>query len=114
MLTSPELKTYIDEQRDRGVGNIQQFEIEYEKRYAMTAAAFILTIIGMSLSSRKVRGGIGLNIGIGLVLSFAYILFMQITQTFAINGTTSPRVAMWIPNIVFTIIAVLLYRKASK
>jgi len=82
-LTSPELKRYITEQRERGVANIQQFEIEYEKRYAMTAAALILTIIGFSLSSRKVRGGTGLNIMIGIVLSFSYILFMQVTQTFA-------------------------------
>ena len=113
-LTSPDLKRYITEQRERGVANIQQFEIEYEKRYAMTAAALILTIIGFSLSSRKVRGGTGLNIMIGIVLSFSYILFMQVTQTFAQNGYTSSRVAMWIPNILFTLIAVVLYKKASR
>ena len=113
-LTSPELKRYITEQRERGVANIQQCEIEYEKRYAMTAAALILTIIGFSLSSRKVRGGTGLNIMIGIVLSFSYILFMQVTQTFAQNGYTSSRVAMWIPNILFTLIAVVLYKKASR
>ena len=114
MLTSPELRRYINEQKKRGVANIQQFEIEYEKRFAMTAAAFILTIIGLSLSSRKVRGGMGLNIGIGLLLSFSYILFMTVTQTFAVNGYTSPRVAMWIPNILYLIIAIILYRKASR
>ncbi len=114
MLTSPELKAYIDSQKKRGAANIQQFEIEYERRYAMSAAAFILTIIGMSLSSRKVRGGIGLNIGIGLALSFSYILFMQVTQTFAVSGYTSPRVAMWIPNILYSIIAVVLYKRASR
>ena len=114
MLTSPQLKKYVEEQRDRGVANIQQFEIEYEKRYAMTAAAFILTIIGLALSSRKVRGGIGLNIGIGLVLSFSYILFMTVTQSFAVSGLTSPRVAMWIPNILYTIIAIVLYKRASR
>ena len=80
----------------------------------MTAAAFILTVIGMSLSSRKVKGGMGLNIGIGLVLSFSYILFMTITQSFAQSDLTSPFVAMWIPNIVFTIIAVILYKKAAR
>ena len=113
-LTSPELRRYINEQKKRGVANIQQFEIEYEKRFAMTAAAFILTIIGLSLSSRKVRGGMGLNIGIGLLLSFSYILFMTVTQTFAVNGYTSPRVAMWIPNFLYLIIAIFLYRKASR
>lgn len=114
MLTSPQLRDYINKQKARGVANIQQFEIEYEKRFAMTAAAFILTIIGMSLSSRKVRGGMGINIGIGLVLSFSYILFMTVTQTFAINGYTSPRVAMWIPNLVYAVIAIFLYRKAAR
>ena len=79
----------------------------------MTAAAFILTIIGMSLSSRKIKGGMGVNIGIGLVLSFSYILFMTVTSTFAVSGYTSPMVAMWIPNILYTIIAVVLYYKAS-
>ena len=80
----------------------------------MTAAAFILTVIGMSLSSRKVRGGMGLNIGIGLVLSFSYILFMTITQTFAQSDLTSPMLAMWIPNIIYAIIALILYYNASR
>ncbi len=73
-MTSPELREYIRRQKGRGVANIQSFEVEQERRYAMTAAAFILTIIGMSLSVKKVKGGMGLNIGIGLVLSFSYIL----------------------------------------
>jgi len=114
MLTSPELRHYINKQKARGVANLQQFELEYEKRFAMTAAAFILTVIGLSLSSRKVRGGMGVNIGIGLVLSFSYILFMTVTQTFAISGYTSPRLAMWIPNIVYTIIAIFLYHRAAR
>ena len=114
MLTTPQLTDYINKQRQRGVANIQQFELEYERRYAMAAAAFILTVIGMSLSSRKVKGGMGLNIGIGLILSFTYILFMTVTQTFAVSGYTSPRVAMWIPNIVYTFIAIYLYRRAAR
>lgn len=111
MLTTPALSQYIERQKERGVANIQSFQVEYHRRFAMTAAAFILTLIGLSLSSRKVKGGMGLNIGIGLVLSFSYILFMTITQTFAISGLTSPFVAMWIPNIVYTIIAIILYRR---
>ncbi len=113
-LTTPELKEYIDQQKARGVANIKNFEIEYERRFAMTAAAFILTIIGLSLSSRKVRGGIGLNIGIGLLLSFSYLLFMTVTSTFAVSGYTSARVAMWIPNIIYSIIAAFLYYRACK
>ncbi len=113
-MTTPALHEYINRQIKRGVGNIQTFQVEYHRRFAMTAAAFILTIIGMALSSRKVKGGMGLNIGIGLVLSFSYILFMTITQTFAISGLTSPLVAMWIPNIIYSIIAITLYRRLVK
>ena len=111
--TTPQLEEYISRQKARGVANIEAFEIEYHRRYAMCAAAFILTVIGMSLSSKKVKGGMGINIGIGLVLSFSYILFMTVTSTFAISGLTSPMVAMWIPNFIYTIIAVVLYLRAS-
>jgi lipopolysaccharide export system permease protein len=113
-LTSPQLKAYITRQKERGVANIKSFEIEYERRYAICAAAFILTVIGMSLSSKKVKGGMGLNIGIGLLLSFSYILFMTVTSSFAVSGYTSPRVAMWIPNIVYAIVAIILYFKAAR
>ena len=113
-LTTPQLSEYIDKQKMRGVANIKAFEIEKERRIASTAAAFILTLIGMSLSSRKVKGGMGMNIGIGLGLSFSYILFSTVTSTFAISGFTTPFIAMEIPNLVYLIIGVLLYRRASK
>lgn len=112
-LTTPELDLYIRQQKARGVANITQFEIEKERRYAMTAAAFILTLIGMSLSARKVKNGMGINIGIGLVLSFTYILFSTVTSSFAVSGATSPMVAMWIPNIVYLLIGLILYKRAS-
>lgn len=114
MMTTPELTEYVRKQKMRGVANIKNFEIEREKRIAETAAAFILTLIGMTLSSKKVKGGMGLNIGIGLGLSFGYILFSAITSSFAINGYTSPAVAMEIPNMVYLVIAIYLYRRASK
>jgi lipopolysaccharide export system permease protein len=113
-MTTPQLATYINRQKKRGIGNIQLFEIEYHKRFAAIMAAFILTAIGASLSSRKIKGGMGLNIGIGLGLSFSYILFVTVTSTFAINGYVSPVVAAWIPNILYTFIAVYLYRKAPR
>lgn len=112
-LTTPELRRYIARQRERGVANIASFEIELHRRYASTVAAFILTIIGMTLSAHKRRGGTGVNIGIGLVLSFTYILFSTVTASFAVSGITSPLVAEWIPNIVFSIIAIILYRRAA-
>lgn len=113
-MTSPELKEYISRQQQRGVANIELFEVEYQRRYAITAAAFILTVIGMSLSSKKTKGGMGLNIGIGLILSFSYILFMTITQTFALSGLTSAMVAMWIPNMIYAVIAVILFLRANR
>jgi len=113
-LTTPKLKAYIDRQKKRGIGNMQTFEIEYHKRYAMTFAAFILTIIGASLSSRKIKGGMGFNIGIGFALSFSYVLFMQISSSFAVSGAVSPFVAVWIPNILYLGIAAYLYTKAPR
>ena len=113
-LTTPQLSEYIDRQKMRGVANIKAFEIEKERRYATTAAAYILTLIGMSLSSRKVKGGMGLNIGIGLGLSFSYILFSTITSSFAISGLTSPFIAMWIPNAIYLLIGIFLFYRASK
>ena len=113
-LTNKELSEYINRQKKRGVSNIKSFEIELERRYAMIAASFILTVIGLSLSSKKVKGGMGVNIGVGLLLSFSYILFMTVTSSFAISGIASPRVAMWIPNIIYIVIAIYLYRKAQK
>lgn len=113
-LTTPQLNNYIEKQRMRGVANIKAFEIERERRYATTAAAFILTLIGMSLSSRKVKGGMGLNIGIGLALSFSYILFSTVTSSFAVSGLTTPFIAMEIPNVVYLGIGLYLYRRASR
>ena len=113
-MTTPDLEEYISRQKDRGVANIKGFEIEYHRRFAMTAAAFILTVIGMALSARKVKGGMGVNIGIGIVLIFSYILFMTVTSSFAVSGYTSPLIAMWIPNIIYSVVAVVLYRRACK
>ena len=113
-MTSSELDEYIARQKRRGFANIKEFQIEYHQRIAMSFAAFILTIIGVSLSSRKVKGGMGLYLGIGLALSFSYILFQTISSTFAVNGNTPPVIAVWIPNILYTFIAIYLYRKAPK
>ena len=114
LMTTPELKEYIKKQEARGASNIKPFHIEFESRIASTFAAFILTSIGMFLSSRKVKGGMGVNIGIGLILSFTYILFSTISSTFATNGDMSPRLAVWIPNILYLFIAIYLYTKAPK
>ncbi|MDR0657335.1 MAG: LptF/LptG family permease [Mediterranea sp.] len=114
MLTSPQLSEYIDKQKRRGFANIKEFEIEYHRRIAASFASFILTAIGLSLSSRKVKGGMGLHLGIGLALSFSFILFQTVSSTFAINDNMPPVIAVWIPNLLYALIAVYLYRKAPK
>lgn len=110
--TSPELRTYISKQVNRGSGNVVQYQVEYHKRIAASFASFILTIIGASLSSRKRKGGMGLYLGIGLTLSFTYILFQTISSTFAINANFPPFLAAWTPNILFAVVAYFCYRQA--
>ena len=111
-LTSPELKRYISKQKDRGSSNVVQYEVEYHKRIASSFASFILTIIGASLSARKRKGGMGLYLGIGMALSFSYILLQTVCATFAINASTPPMLAAWIPNILYSFIAYYCYKKA--
>jgi len=110
--TSPELKRYISKQQDRGSSNVVQYEVEYHKRIASSFASFILTIIGVSLSSRKRKGGMGMYLGIGLALSFTYILLQTVSATFAINADTPPMLAAWMPNILYAFIAYYCYRQA--
>lgn len=110
--TSPELLDYISKQTSRGSGNVVQYEVEFHKRIAMSFSSFILTIIGLALSSRKRKGGMGLSLGIGLALSFSYIMLQTVSATFAIQANTPPILAAWIPNIIFAIIAYFCYRHA--
>ncbi len=113
-MNNTELDRHIQEQQQRGVGNVEEFLIEKHRRIAAPFSAFILSIMGLSLASRKVRGGMGLHIGVGIALSFGYILFMTVSTTFAINGNMSPWLAVWMPNFVFAVIAAYLYKRAPK
>jgi lipopolysaccharide export system permease protein len=110
--TSPELKAYISKQINRGSGNVVQYQVEYHKRIASSVASFILTIIGASLASRKRKGGMGLYLGIGLTLSFVYIMLQTISATFAVNANFPPMLAAWTPNIIFAVVAYFCYRNA--
>lgn len=110
--TSPQLREYISKQIDRGSSNVVQYEVEYHKRIASSFASFILTLIGVSLSSRKRKGGMGMYLGIGLALSFGYIMLQTVSATFAINANTPPMLAAWMPNIIFAVVAYFLYRQA--
>jgi lipopolysaccharide export system permease protein len=113
-MTYNELNDYISQLRLQGSDELKVFLIEKHKRIANPFAVFILTLIGVSLSSRKVRGGIGMNIGIGLGFSFTYILFMQFASQFSIKGNLEPMLAMWIPNIIYAVVAFTLYKLAPK
>jgi lipopolysaccharide export system permease protein len=113
-LTYSELNELINLQRMRGDANVKYALIEKNTRFALPFSAFILTIMGVALSSKKRRGGIGWNIGIGIALAFTYILFLRFSQMFVHGGVLPPFIALWIPNIVFTFIAAFLYRIAPK
>lgn len=109
-----ELDAFIQSERLKGADNIEFYELEKYRRIAFPFATFILTLIGVSIASRKVRGGIGLHIGLGIFISFSFIMFMQVSNTFAAGGLVSPALAVWIPNIIFSIVAYVLLRTAQK
>ena len=113
-LTYSELNQLIDTQNMRGDANVKFALIEKNTRFALPFSAFILTIMGVALSSKKRRGGIGWNIGIGIALAFTYILFLRFSQMFVHTGALPPAIAQWLPNVVFTVIAAFLYRIAPK
>lgn len=113
-LNARELNARITELRMRGADDITFYEIEKYKRTSFPFAIPILTLIAVSLASRKVRGGIGLHIGFGIAISFTYILFLQFSQTFATNGNLPAVIGVWIPNLIFGIVAIFLYRMAPK
>ncbi len=114
MMNTPELTEFIEAERIRGSENISFYEIEKYKRLSWPVATYVLVLIGVSISSKKTRGGIGLNIAIGLVVCVSYIFFMQISTTFATIGNFPPLLAVWIPNIIFSVIALYLYFIAPK
>jgi len=114
VLTFFELKEFIRREKQKGSSRIEFFEVEMYKRTAFPFATFILTVIGVAISSRKIRGGVGLHIALGLVLSCIYILFMHISTTFATSGLAQPMIAVWIPNFVFSCVAFYLYKKAQQ
>ena len=109
-----ELIDFIEELKMQGSDNLNSFLIELHKRIAFPFSTFILTLIGASLSTRKVRGGTGINLAIGIAIIFLYILFMKFSDEFATKGNLEPVLAAWLPNIIFGIVSIFLYRLAPK
>lgn len=109
-----ELRRHIGEMKNKGSDGVKAYQVEMHQRMASPAAVLILTLIGAALSSRKVRGGIGMHLGIGIAIAFSYILFMQVSKSFAISGELSPFLAAWIPNLIFCALGIYLLKKAPK
>lgn len=112
--TTPQLNKVIEREKLRGRESLNYFYIEKHRRTAQPFAGIILTVIGASIASRKVRGGSGLHLAIGIVISATYILAMQFSTTFSTKAGMNPLLAVWIPNIIFSIVAVYLYRRQIK
>ncbi len=109
-----ELEEMIATQKMRGDANVKMSLIEKHRRLAIPFSAFILTIMGVALSSKKKRAGIGWNIGIGIALAFTYILFLKFSEMFVHVDALPPGLALWLPNIVFAVVAAFLYKIAPK
>ncbi|WP_396172104.1 LptF/LptG family permease [Flavobacterium sp.] len=113
-LTLPELNKFIDKEQARGNGNINTYLVVLYKKYSLPVTAFILTLIAVSVSSMKRRGGMGVNLAIGIVLAFVYVFFDKIFATLAEKSSIPPLVAVWLPNVVFGILALYLLRNAKR
>jgi lipopolysaccharide export system permease protein len=110
-----QLNKFIAKEKLKGSNNIDFYLLEKHKRIAYPFATLVLALIGVSISSRKVRGGIGLHLGLGIALSFTYIMFMQILTTMSTYGGILPiAIAVWVPNIIFGFIALYLIKIAPK
>ena len=108
------LSDLISTQKMRGDKNVMYAQIEQQRRLAIPFSAIILTIIGVSLSARKRRGGIGWNIGLGIAIAFSYILFLRLSEMFVYTDTLPPVIALWLPNLLYAGIAAFLFKKASQ
>lgn len=109
-LTLPELNRYINQKIARGADDTQVYLSEKYERFAYPYAMFILTVIGVIMSARKSRAGVGGQIALGFVLAFVFIIFVILSRNLAAVGTLSPLLAAWVPSIVFTAIGAVLYK----
>jgi lipopolysaccharide export system permease protein len=110
-MTRPMLLAYINKETLRGNPNLVSYRFEHHRRSAAPFSVLILNIIGVCIASKKVRGGSGIHLAIGLIFCGAFVIFMQFSTAFATKGGLSPLLAAWIPNIVFGIIAYVIYKK---
>lgn len=109
-----QIRDFIKNERAKGSDKVKFYEVEKHRRIASPFATIILTIIGLTVAGRKTRGGLGIHLTVGLLLSFSFIMFMQVTSVFATYSNLNPMLAMWIPNIIFGILSIFLIRSAPK
>ncbi len=114
VMPSPQLIKYIAKEKEKGSSRIEYFEVELYIRTAFPIASLLLTVIGVCVSSRKIRGGTGVHIAIGVLIACIYILMLHVFKTLAVSGFADPLVSVWIPNIVFSIVTILFYKMAQK
>jgi lipopolysaccharide export system permease protein len=114
MMTSAELNRYIRYERERGLGASRLMRAEYHRRWAEPFSIIILTIIGVSVASRKQRGGMGLHLAMGVSFGALFVFVSKFALTFSTNLNMNPMLAMWLPNMVFGVLAWLLYKRAQK
>ncbi len=113
-MTSQKLYSYIKRAEKRGVSNLNSFWVELHKRTSLPISAYILTIIAVVLSSRKKRGGMGINLAVGITLMFIYIFFLKVGEVLGAGAEAYPLLSVWIPNLIFGILALYLYIKNAK
>ncbi len=113
-MTYTDLNNHIRDKKLKGSEDVNTYEMEKHSRIASPFATIVLTLIGVSLSSRKMRGGIGMHLGLGILLTFSFILMMRVSTVFALYGNLSPELAAWIPNIIFGVLGIILLRLAPK
>jgi lipopolysaccharide export system permease protein len=113
-MTLGELQQYIKREKLKGASEVIFYDMERYNRLASPFSMLVMTLIGVSLSSRKLRGGIGMHLGLGILLTFAYILLMRVSTVFATFGNLPPYIAAWIPNLIFAVIGLMLLKSAPK
>jgi lipopolysaccharide export system permease protein len=108
------LRNFIKQEQQRGSHLVVSYKIEHYQRLLNPLAIVIMTLIGVAVSSRKMRGGVGIHIAIGIAVAFSFIVFMKVTTVFATNGNLSPFMAVLLPQIIYAVTALILIKKAPK
>lgn len=113
-MTTPELRRAVSRRTERGLGNLTKYELEINKRTSDPVAVLILTLIGVSVASRKSRGGVGMNLAVGIVLGALFVVMSKFSETFSYNLNFPPIIGIWLPNIIFFLVALYLLKRAQK